>query len=94
MSLIIIFLSIIIYILQLKERFATYTPEQNFEGADYFLEKNHTHFLLCDDGTHGRKKPEPFLQRKLEKYIRQKTSLGDKGIKLIDLYSSCTLKLL
>lgn len=42
------------------------------------LDNNHTHFLLVDNGTHGRYGVEIELRSRLEKYISGKR-LGNKG---------------
>ncbi|XP_069388931.1 transient receptor potential cation channel subfamily M member 2 isoform X2 [Paralichthys olivaceus] len=57
---------------------AHYLMDINGQGRLSCLDNNHTHFLLVDDGTHGRYGVEIVLRSCLERYISGK-HLGNKG---------------
>uniref|UniRef100_A0A8D3ADL1 Transient receptor potential cation channel, subfamily M, member 2 n=1 Tax=Scophthalmus maximus TaxID=52904 RepID=A0A8D3ADL1_SCOMX len=57
---------------------AHYLGDVSGQGRLSCLDNNHTHFLLVDDGTHGRYGMEIELRSHLEKYISGKR-LGNKG---------------
>lgn len=50
----------------------------NGQGRLSCLDNNHTHFLLVDNGTHGKYGVEIELRSRLEKCISRKR-LGNKG---------------
>ncbi|XP_075705067.1 transient receptor potential cation channel subfamily M member 2-like [Rhinoderma darwinii] len=52
---------------------ALYPMEEGSQGALCCLDNNHTHFILVDDGTHGKYGVEIPLRSRLEKYISQQT---------------------
>ncbi|XP_067459474.1 transient receptor potential cation channel subfamily M member 2-like isoform X1 [Thunnus thynnus] len=56
---------------------AHYSMDINDQGHLSCLDNNHTHFLLVDDGTHGKYGVEIELRSHLEKYISRK-HLGNK----------------
>ncbi|XP_028249051.1 transient receptor potential cation channel subfamily M member 2 [Parambassis ranga] len=56
---------------------AHYMMDIKGQGRLSCLDNNHTHFLLVDDGTHGRYGAEIVLRSHLEKYISRK-HLGNK----------------
>lgn len=57
---------------------ALYMTDKTSQGRLSCLDKNHTHFLLVDDGTHGHYGVEIELRTCLEKCISGK-QLGKKG---------------
>ncbi|XP_029385890.1 transient receptor potential cation channel subfamily M member 2 [Echeneis naucrates] len=57
---------------------AHYLMDVNGQGRLSCLDNNHTHFLLVDDGTHGRYGVEIELRSRLEKCISRKL-LGNKA---------------
>uniref|UniRef100_A0A1A7X7P7 Transient receptor potential cation channel, subfamily M, member 2 n=1 Tax=Iconisemion striatum TaxID=60296 RepID=A0A1A7X7P7_9TELE len=58
---------------------AHYVMDINSQGRLSGLDNNHTHFLLVDDGTHGRYGVEIELRTSLEKCIGRKY-LGNSGV--------------
>ncbi|XP_069615725.1 transient receptor potential cation channel subfamily M member 2-like [Ranitomeya imitator] len=52
---------------------ALYPMDEGSQGALCCLDNNHTHFILVDDGTHGKYGVEIPLRGRLEKYISQQT---------------------
>ncbi|XP_035248591.1 transient receptor potential cation channel subfamily M member 2 isoform X2 [Anguilla anguilla] len=62
---------------------AHYSLDERSQGRLSCLDNNHSHFLLVDDGTHGRYGVEIALRSKLEKLISQQP-LGNKesGLKV------------
>ena len=57
---------------------ARYSMDVQGQGRLTCLDDNHSHFLLVDDGTHGRYGVEIELRSRLEKLISQKP-LGNSG---------------
>ncbi|CAI9542481.1 unnamed protein product [Staurois parvus] len=54
------------------------------QGALCCLDNNHTHFILVDDGTHGRYGVEIPLRTRLEKFISEQTMhRGETAIKTV-----------
>lgn len=51
---------------------AHYSMDMSGQGRLSCLDSNHTHFLLVDDGTHGRYGVEIELRSRLEKCISRK----------------------
>ena len=47
--------------------------DEGGQGHLTCLDSNHSHFILVDDGTHGRYGVEIPLRTKLEKFISQQT---------------------
>ncbi|MGH0117658.1 UNVERIFIED_CONTAM: hypothetical protein FKN15_041850 [Acipenser sinensis] len=62
---------------------AEYTLDEESQGRLSCLDTNHSHFILVDNGTHGKYGAEIALRGKLEKFICEQT-LGstDNGIKI------------
>ncbi|MGH0117511.1 UNVERIFIED_CONTAM: hypothetical protein FKN15_038031 [Acipenser sinensis] len=62
---------------------AEYTLDEESQGRLSCLDTNHSHFILVDNGTHGKYSVEIALRGKLEKFICEQT-LGstDNGIKI------------
>ncbi|XP_034780925.2 transient receptor potential cation channel subfamily M member 2-like isoform X1 [Acipenser ruthenus] len=62
---------------------AEYTLDEESQGRLSCLDTNHSHFILVDNGTHGKYGVEIALRGKLEKFICEQT-LGstDNGIKI------------
>uniref|UniRef100_A0A8C5MWU9 Transient receptor potential cation channel subfamily M member 2 n=1 Tax=Leptobrachium leishanense TaxID=445787 RepID=A0A8C5MWU9_9ANUR len=52
---------------------ALYPIDEGSQGELCCLDNNHTHFILVDDGTHGRYGVEIPLRARLEKYISEQT---------------------
>ncbi|XP_063806645.1 transient receptor potential cation channel subfamily M member 2-like [Pseudophryne corroboree] len=62
---------------------ALYPMDEGSQGALCCLDNNHTHFILVDDGTHGRYGLEIPLRTQLEKFISQQTmQKGGTAIKI------------
>ncbi|XP_040842632.1 transient receptor potential cation channel subfamily M member 2 isoform X2 [Ochotona curzoniae] len=62
---------------------AEYTMDEEGQGSLTCLDSNHSHFILVDDGTHGRYGVEIPLRTKLEKYIsEQRKERGGVDIKI------------
>ncbi|XP_072117252.1 transient receptor potential cation channel subfamily M member 2 [Mobula birostris] len=62
---------------------ATYYLDEANQGRLTCLDHNHTHFILVDDGTHGRYGVEISLRTHLEKYIsKQRIGTEDAGIEI------------
>nr|DBA32338.1 TPA: hypothetical protein GDO54_000138 [Pyxicephalus adspersus] len=62
---------------------ALYTMDEGSQGALCCLDNNHTHFILVDDGTHGRYGVEIPLRTRLEKFISEQTMhRGETTIKI------------
>ena len=60
---------------------AKYIMDEEGQGHLTCLDSNHSHFILVDDGTHGRYGVEIPLRTKLEKFISQQTKErgGEQG---------------
>ncbi|XP_058152319.1 transient receptor potential cation channel subfamily M member 2 [Dasypus novemcinctus] len=56
---------------------AKYPLDEEGQGHLTCLDSNHSHFILVDDGTHGRYEVEIPLRTKLEKFISEQTK--EKG---------------
>ncbi|XP_029463786.1 transient receptor potential cation channel subfamily M member 2 [Rhinatrema bivittatum] len=56
---------------------AEYLLDEQHQGNLSCLDNNHSHFILVDDGTHGRYGIEILLRAKLEKFISEQTK--EKG---------------
>lgn len=56
--------------------------DEGGQGHLTCLDSNHSHFILVDDGTHGRYGVEIPLRTKLEKFISQQTKErgGERGL--------------
>ncbi|XP_053561671.1 transient receptor potential cation channel subfamily M member 2 [Bombina bombina] len=62
---------------------AQYAMDEGSQGALCCLDNNHTHFILVDDGTHGKYGVEIPLRTKLEKFISEQTMVrGGSAIKI------------
>ncbi|XP_070651869.1 transient receptor potential cation channel subfamily M member 2 isoform X3 [Bos indicus] len=62
---------------------AEYIVDEGGQGHLTCLDSNHSHFILVDDGTHGRYGVEIPLRTKLEKFISQQTKeRGGVAIKI------------
>ncbi|KAM5180438.1 transient receptor potential cation channel subfamily M member 2-like [Mantella aurantiaca] len=62
---------------------ALYPMDEGSQGRLCCLDNNHTHFILVDDGTHGRYGVEIPLRTRLEKYISEQTMhRGETSIKI------------
>ncbi|KAM9292276.1 transient receptor potential cation channel subfamily M member 2-like, partial [Gastrophryne carolinensis] len=62
---------------------AIYPMDEGSQGALCCLDNNHTHFILVDDGTHGRYGVEIPLRTRLEKFISEQTmQKGGTAIKI------------
>ncbi|KAM4046792.1 LOW QUALITY PROTEIN: transient receptor potential cation channel subfamily M member 2-like [Anomaloglossus baeobatrachus] len=62
---------------------ALYPMDEGSQGALCCLDNNHTHFILVDDGTHGKYGIEISLRSRLEKYISEQTmQKGETAIKI------------
>ncbi|XP_020739237.2 transient receptor potential cation channel subfamily M member 2 isoform X1 [Odocoileus virginianus] len=62
---------------------AEYIMDEEGQGHLTCLDSNHSHFILVDDGTHGRYGVEIPLRTKLEKFISQQTKeRGGVAIKI------------
>ncbi|XP_065798979.1 transient receptor potential cation channel subfamily M member 2 isoform X3 [Muntiacus reevesi] len=62
---------------------AKYIMDEEGQGHLTCLDSNHSHFILVDDGTHGRYGVEIPLRTKLEKFISQQTKeRGGVAIKI------------
>ncbi|XP_072257010.1 transient receptor potential cation channel subfamily M member 2-like [Pyxicephalus adspersus] len=62
---------------------ALYPMDEGSQGALCCLDNNHTHFILVDDGTHGRYGVEIPLRTRLEKFISEQTMhRGGTAIKI------------
>uniref|UniRef100_A0A4W2F225 Uncharacterized protein n=1 Tax=Bos indicus x Bos taurus TaxID=30522 RepID=A0A4W2F225_BOBOX len=62
---------------------AEYIMDEGGQGHLTCLDSNHSHFILVDDGTHGRYGVEIPLRTKLEKFISQQTKeRGGVAIKI------------
>ncbi|XP_076975263.1 transient receptor potential cation channel subfamily M member 2 isoform X2 [Tamandua tetradactyla] len=62
---------------------AKYVLDEEGQGVLTCLDSNHSHFLLVDDGTHGRYEAEIPLRTKLEKFIAEQTKeKGGMAIKI------------
>uniref|UniRef100_A0A4W3H5R4 Transient receptor potential cation channel, subfamily M, member 2 n=1 Tax=Callorhinchus milii TaxID=7868 RepID=A0A4W3H5R4_CALMI len=58
-----------------------YTLDEENQGRLSCLDHNHSHFILVDDGTHGKYGVEILLRSNLEKYIsKQRMGTEDVGI--------------
>jgi len=62
---------------------AEYIMDEEGQGQLTCLDSNHSHFILVDDGTHGRYGVEIPLRTKLEKFISEQTKeRGGMAIKI------------
>ncbi|NIG60614.1 transient receptor potential cation channel subfamily M member 2 [Pontoporia blainvillei] len=62
---------------------AEYIMDEDGQGHLTCLDSNHSHFILVDDGTHGRYGVEIPLRTKLEKFISEQTKeRGGVAIKI------------
>ncbi|XP_044531649.1 transient receptor potential cation channel subfamily M member 2 [Gracilinanus agilis] len=62
---------------------AEYILDEESQGNLSCLDNNHSHFILVDDGTHGRYGVEILLRTKLEKFISEQTKeRGGVAIKI------------
>ncbi|KAJ7421358.1 Transient receptor potential cation channel subfamily M member 2 [Willisornis vidua] len=62
---------------------AEYVLDEENQGSLSCLDSNHSHFILVDDGTHGRYGVEIPLRTKLEKFISEQTKVkGGVAIKI------------
>ncbi|XP_007945494.1 transient receptor potential cation channel subfamily M member 2 [Orycteropus afer afer] len=62
---------------------AEYVLDEEGQGNLTCLDSNHSHFILVDDGTHGRYGVEISLRTKLEKFISEQTKeRGGVAIKI------------
>ncbi|XP_053312744.1 transient receptor potential cation channel subfamily M member 2-like [Spea bombifrons] len=62
---------------------AVYPMDEGSQGDLCCLDNNHTHFILVDDGSHGRYGVEIPLRTKLEKFISEQTmEKGGTAIKI------------
>lgn len=55
---------------------AEYVMDEEGQGHLTCLDSNHSHFILVDDGTHGRYGVEIPLRTRLEKFISEQTKEG------------------
>lgn len=59
---------------------AEYILDEENQGSLSCLDSNHSHFILVDDGTHGRYGVEIPLRTRLEKFISEQTKVkGGNG---------------
>lgn len=59
---------------------AEYVLDEENQGSLSCLDSNHSHFILVDDGTHGRYGVEIPLRTRLEKFISEQTKVkGGNG---------------
>ncbi|KAM3835803.1 LOW QUALITY PROTEIN: transient receptor potential cation channel subfamily M member 2 [Vipera latastei] len=56
---------------------AEYILDEEAQGSLSCLDSNHSHFILVDDGTHGKYGVEIPLRTKLEKYISEQTKVKE-----------------
>ncbi|XP_060539079.1 transient receptor potential cation channel subfamily M member 2 isoform X1 [Pantherophis guttatus] len=56
---------------------AEYILDEETQGSLSCLDSNHSHFILVDDGTHGKYGVEIPLRTKLEKYISEQTKVKE-----------------
>ncbi|XP_061490401.1 transient receptor potential cation channel subfamily M member 2 isoform X2 [Rhineura floridana] len=62
---------------------AEYVLDEETQGNLSCLDSNHSHFILVDDGTHGKYGVEILLRTKLEKFISEQTKVkGGVAIKI------------
>ncbi|NWU97559.1 TRPM2 protein, partial [Upupa epops] len=62
---------------------AEYLLDEENQGSLSCLDSNHSHFILVDDGTHGRYGVEIPLRTRLEKFISEQTKVkGGVAIKI------------
>ncbi|NXV22823.1 TRPM2 protein, partial [Cepphus grylle] len=62
---------------------AEYVLDEENQGSLSCLDSNHSHFILVDDGTHGRYGVEIALRTRLEKFISEQTKVkGGVAIKI------------
>ncbi|NXU57450.1 TRPM2 protein, partial [Turnix velox] len=62
---------------------AEYVLDEENQGSLSCLDSNHSHFILVDDGTHGRYGVEIPLRTKLERFISEQTKVkGGVDIKI------------
>ncbi|XP_056409084.1 transient receptor potential cation channel subfamily M member 2-like [Hyla sarda] len=62
---------------------ALYPMDEGSQGSLCCLDNNHTHFILVDDGTHGKYGVEIPLRIRLERYISQQTmNKGGTALKI------------
>ncbi|XP_051786421.1 transient receptor potential cation channel subfamily M member 2-like [Erpetoichthys calabaricus] len=61
---------------------AEYAINEGKQGRLSFLDYNHSHFILVDDGTHGIYGVEIMLRAKLEKFIAKQTIGKSVGINI------------
>lgn len=54
---------------------AEYILDEENQGSLSCLDSNHSHFILVDDGTHGRYGVEIPLRTRLEKFISKQTKV-------------------
>uniref|UniRef100_A0A8C8SGK2 Transient receptor potential cation channel subfamily M member 2 n=1 Tax=Pelusios castaneus TaxID=367368 RepID=A0A8C8SGK2_9SAUR len=66
---------------------AEYVLDEESQGNLSCLDSNHSHFILVDDGTHGRYGVEIPLRTRLEKFISEQTK--EKGGNSSTGHSSC-----
>uniref|UniRef100_A0A8C5T733 Transient receptor potential cation channel subfamily M member 2 n=1 Tax=Malurus cyaneus samueli TaxID=2593467 RepID=A0A8C5T733_9PASS len=60
---------------------AEYMLDEENQGSLSCLDSNHSHFILVDDGTHGRYGVEIPLRTRLEKFISEQTKVkGGNGV--------------
>lgn len=56
---------------------AEYILDEESQGKLSCLDSNHSHFILVDDGTHGKYGVEIPLRTKLEKFISEQTKVKE-----------------
>uniref|UniRef100_A0A8C4YLQ5 Transient receptor potential cation channel subfamily M member 2 n=1 Tax=Gopherus evgoodei TaxID=1825980 RepID=A0A8C4YLQ5_9SAUR len=56
---------------------AEYVLDEDSQGNLSCLDSNHSHFILVDDGTHGRYGVEISLRTRLEKFISEQTKVKE-----------------
>ncbi|XP_048362343.1 transient receptor potential cation channel subfamily M member 2 isoform X1 [Sphaerodactylus townsendi] len=56
---------------------AEYVLDEESQGNLSCLDSNHSHFILVDDGTHGKYGVEILLRTKLEKFISEQTKVKE-----------------
>ncbi|XP_032628358.1 transient receptor potential cation channel subfamily M member 2 isoform X3 [Chelonoidis abingdonii] len=56
---------------------AEYVVDEESQGNLSCLDSNHSHFILVDDGTHGRYGVEISLRTRLEKFISEQTKVKE-----------------
>lgn len=68
--------------------------DEDGQGHLSCLDSNHSHFILVDDGTHGRYGVEIPLRTKLEKFISEQTKErgGEWSVALLSVWGGQLLK--